>query len=185
MGYDLCIKSIPFDVTGKTTASILMKQLIKVLSNGVSCEERGYDNNFDWYATALEYMYFEDLDCRGCYQNYVITAFILSYIFVWKVIGIGRGSSMVLDGDDGATMVSIRVHKKYLSITILADEYDECIQFKILRKMYSEIIDDIRQEEVVEDDKTYDCEAKVKVDKHKITLDNVTKIAQFIENNMP
>lgn len=208
MGYDLSVTHVPYVVMKDTTAHKLMMQLMKLLSNGVPYDERQYESQDDWYATALWYIYFDQYhgkgplgwdqyrkqrDCRGCYSRYVEIAYVLSCVFVWNVVGICRYDSMSFHGDDGTGMVTIRHHSEGLRAVITKDDTEEDYGDDAAIKVNSvvipkEIIDRIRRSIIVgdhldEEDPDVmepDEDVEIPVDPEKMMLSDIKEIIKIM-----
>lgn len=185
MGYDLSVVYIDYSLSAKSTAHELMKRLCALLDPS---EERTYDKPFDWYATAIEYLYYQHeynwnkiIDCRGCYYNYVVSAYILSYVFVWQMLGSTEPASLLFNGDDGSGMVQIRKKRGGIMIKLYHDELNTERTILIAQPLNDKIVSKICKEDISEYYDSFDCDNKVNVDIDAMNVNDIKIICSIIE----
>jgi hypothetical protein len=198
----LSVTHCPYDFANGSTAYRLTRRLIELLSP-VCHENRAMTNETDWYATALEYLYFErndisscsklyttprsyrfkSIDCRGCYSNYVEIAYILSWVFVWNVLeGDGFGqNALTLTADDLTEMIVIRQNdeadaKVAIVSDVSKDDVVDLRRWTIPWTLLESIKKSIRTDEC-DEDTDYD---DMKVDPMKMCRDDIQKIITII-----
>ena len=198
MGYDLEVIYCPYSLTAGTTAHQLMNKLINLLSDQHH-DEREYQCDADWYAAALEYLYFEDdyvtplgysrkpRDCRGCYSHFVKVAYVLSYVFVWNVIDALHNRPMMFVGDDVSGTIHVYGDEGGIHVTITNSDQDKEMGVEMQTIEVSEFRKQIRSqssEDEEDTDEDTDEDTTVPINLQGMCKDDVYSVAESVQNSI-
>lgn len=142
MGYDLVVYNTTNNIYNKNTSSYKIANEIKKMFS------ENPEGKYYFVSVAIDCMYIDydgnpvgsgKKDCRGCYLEYVIEAYILVCIFVWHAHGCRHNMTMITSGDDGCCMVKVRFYDDNINVQIL--QYDvDLIEIVIPNKYYGDSI---------------------------------------------